>query len=161
MGTRHPNPRRVKKLRTYTVEELAALFRLHKNTVRRWVKLGLSPIDTRRPALFRGIDVREFLQAQRRTAKRPCKPGEMYCLKCRAPKIPDGNIADLEIQGPSSGCLVGICPTCATMLHRRINPSRIEASRGILAISLRPPQTRIEDSDIPNVKCDSRTKAPA
>ena len=34
MGYRHPNPRLVKGHRNYSVEEIARLFALHKNTVR-------------------------------------------------------------------------------------------------------------------------------
>ena len=33
------NPRRVKVHRSYTVEEVAKLFRVHKNTVRDWLKV--------------------------------------------------------------------------------------------------------------------------
>jgi len=161
MGKRHPNPRRAKRLRLYTVEELATLFQLHKNTVRRWQKLGLKPIDDRRPALFRGMDVAEFLQAHRKTAKRPCGPGEMYCLKCRSPKVPDGNIADLRVDGPSSGCLIGICPTCATMLYRRVNPSRIASIRGSLEISVRRAQTHIADRNDPILNSDFKARDPS
>jgi len=158
MGKRHPNPRLAERLRLYTVEELATLFQLHKNTVRGWQKLGLKPIDDHRPALFRGIDVSDFLRARRKTAKRPCGAGKIYCLKCRAPKTPDGNMADLSVQGPSSGCLIGICPTCATMLYRRVNPSRIESIRGQLEISVRNAQTRIEDRDNPNLSSDFKAR---
>jgi hypothetical protein len=54
MGKRHPNPRLVKLHRSYTVEQIARLFDIHKNTVRAWVKQGLQPIDGQRPALFHG-----------------------------------------------------------------------------------------------------------
>ena len=42
MRKRHPNPRLVKIHRNYTVEEIATLFGIHKNTVRDWVKAGLT-----------------------------------------------------------------------------------------------------------------------
>ncbi|MEO7863683.1 MAG: helix-turn-helix domain-containing protein, partial [Nitrospirales bacterium] len=41
MRTRHPNPRLVKIHRNYTVEEIANLFGIRRNTVREWVKRGL------------------------------------------------------------------------------------------------------------------------
>src|SRR5215468_536265 len=114
MSARRPNPRRVKIHRSYTVEEVASALGLHKNTVRRWVAGDLKPIDDRRPTMFRGVDVVEFLQKRRTVSKRPCAPGQMYCFKCRTPKNPTGSMADLEVAGPSTGRLVGICPTCGT-----------------------------------------------
>jgi transposase-like protein len=61
MGKRHPNPRLVKLHRSYTVEQIARLFDIHKNTVRAWVKQGLQPIDGLRPALFHGPVLVAFL----------------------------------------------------------------------------------------------------
>jgi hypothetical protein len=145
MGMRHPNPRRVKIHRPYSTEELAAALKVHKNTVRRWSKEGLHPIDQHRPLLFRGKDVVVFLETRRAANKRSCGPGEIYCFKCRLPTIPDGLIADLNISGPTMGCLVGICPACATMLYRRVNPTRLEAIRGNLEITVRKNQKRIAD----------------
>jgi uncharacterized protein YjcR len=52
MGKRHPNHRLVKIHRNYTVEDIANLFGIHKNTVRNWVKDGLATIDEKRPMLI-------------------------------------------------------------------------------------------------------------
>jgi transposase-like protein len=54
MGSRHPNPRLAKIHRSYSVEEVARLFNVHKNTVRSWLKLGLEAIDGQRPTVVRG-----------------------------------------------------------------------------------------------------------
>jgi transposase-like protein len=51
MAHRRFNPRIAKSHRTYTVEEVAGTFGVHKNTVRRWVAEGLPVIDARRPML--------------------------------------------------------------------------------------------------------------
>ena len=90
MRKRHPNHRLVKIHRSYTVEEIAKLFGIHKNTVRGWVKSGLATSDDKRPMLILGHDLAAFLQARRVKNKRPCKPGEIYCVRCRAPKFPAG-----------------------------------------------------------------------
>jgi hypothetical protein len=93
--TKHrPNPRLVKLHRSYTVEEIADLYSIHKNTVREWVKVGLPALDDRRPMLILGRELGAFLQARRTKNKRTCQPGEMYCLRCRIPRMPAGDMAD-------------------------------------------------------------------
>jgi len=161
MGKRQPNLRRIKRLRQYTVEELALLLEVHKNTVRRWQRIGLTPIDDRRPTLFRGEDVVSFLQEKRTKSKRPCGPGEIYCLKCRAPRRPDGNIAELAVTGPSNACLIGICPICTSMLYRQLNPSRIEAARGTLELCVRIGEAHIADTAEPTLNGDFKAREPA
>ena len=50
--SRHPNYRLVKIHRNYTVEEIACLLSVHKNTVRNWFKTGLPPLIVRGRPLF-------------------------------------------------------------------------------------------------------------
>ena len=45
------NPRLARRDRTYTVDEVVALFGVHANTVRNWLGHGLKTIDDRRPIL--------------------------------------------------------------------------------------------------------------
>ena len=60
------NPNLVKIHRNYTVEEVANLFSVHKNTVRLWVKDGLATNDDKRPMLILGSDLKSYLQAKRK-----------------------------------------------------------------------------------------------
>ena len=94
MGRRRPNPRLAKIHYSYSVDELARLYGVHKNTVRNWCKVGLKPIDDQRPILIRGQDARRFLTERRARTKQACGPGRIYCLPCRAPKVPAEKMAD-------------------------------------------------------------------
>ena len=80
------NPRRVKVHRSYTVEEVARLFGVHKTTVRGWLKAGLPRIDGRRPILILGRELAGFLHARRDRRRQRCRSGELYCFRCRAPR---------------------------------------------------------------------------
>jgi len=72
MRVRHPNPRLVTSHRNYSVEDIARLFGVHKNTVRDWLKLGLAAIDDRRPMLILG---RERCRSSCTSAdRRPSRP---------------------------------------------------------------------------------------
>jgi hypothetical protein len=155
MGRRQPNPRLVKIHRSYSVEDISRLFKLHKNTVRNWLKLGLDPIDRQRPILMRGEELRRFLTERRARLKQTCGPGRIFCLPCRGPKVPAGKFAECIQTGHTTGSLQGICPDCNRMIYRRINPQKLEAIRGELDIAIRQARPRIEERANPNVNCDS------
>jgi excisionase family DNA binding protein len=100
--------RLLKTHRSYTVDELARLLATHKNTIRNWIKGGLPVIDDKRPALIRGSELIGFLKARRTSAKRPCGPGFLFCLKCRSPREPGARMADYLPLTSTSGNLSGL-----------------------------------------------------
>jgi len=161
MGVRHPNPRLVKIHRNYSVDDIARLFGLHKNTVRNWLKQGLPTIDDRRPILVLGQELSRFLHERRQKAKQSCGPGRLYCIACRAPKVPAGKMAECTPTGPLAGSLCGICPDCDRLIYRRVNLTKIDAVRGDLEITFTQPRARIGESAVPSVNCDSSQKAQA
>jgi hypothetical protein len=161
MGCRRPNPRLVKVHRNYSVNEIARRFGIHKNTVRSWMKQGLVTIDGQRPILILGRELSRFLTERRRKTKQSCGPGRFYCIACRAPKIPAGNMAECIRVSASSGNLCGTCPDCNRLIYRRVNLTKIDAVRGELEITFTQPHQRIGGSAIPSVNCDYSDKAHA
>jgi hypothetical protein len=155
MGNRHPNPRLAKIHRSYSVEELARLFKVHKNTVRNWFKQGLEAIDGERPTVALGAEIRRFLTDRRARGKQVCGPGRIYCLPCRAPKVPAGNMAECVATTDAAGTLCGICPDCDRMIYRKVNPLKLNAVRGDLDVTFTQAEARIEETTKPNVNCDS------
>jgi hypothetical protein len=154
MGSRRPNPRLAKIHRNYSVDDVSRLFNIHKNTVRNWLRQGLEPIDDQRPTLIRGQELRRFLADRRSRSRQTCGPGRIYCLPCRGPKVPAGQIADCIRTGDTTGTLQGICPDCNRMIFRRINPQRLNAVRGDLEIMITQARPRIEETSNPSVNCD-------
>src|SRR5262245_34376578 len=63
-GKRTYNTRLIKRDYAYFISELADLFRLHPNAIRRWIKAGLRTVDDRRPVLVHGGDLIDFLDAR-------------------------------------------------------------------------------------------------
>jgi len=135
MRKRHPNYRLVKIHRSYTVEEIAKLFSIHKNTVRHWVKEGLSTTDDKRPMLVLGHVLVAFLQARRAKKRRICKPGELYCVRCRSPKSPAGDMAEYFPVTQKYGNLIAICPDCDAIMNRLVSLAKIDEFRGKMDIS--------------------------
>ena len=156
MLTRHPNHRLAKIHRNYTVGEIAKLFGAHRNTVREWVKRGLPTIDHGRPMVILGRDLTAFLQARRVKNKQKCQPGEIYCVRCRLPRNPAGDMADYKPITSTLGDLVGICPNCDSMMHRRVNLNKLEEVRGKLEITMPEALPHIGNSTHSSVNCDFR-----
>jgi excisionase family DNA binding protein len=153
---RHPNPRLAKIHRSYTVEEVASLYGVHRNTVREWVKRGLPTSDDRRPILILGRDLVAFLHAQRTKNKRTCQPGEIYCVRCRAPTAPAGDMADYEAVTETLGNLVAICSACETLIYRRVSLAKLAQIRGKLDITMPQALPHIGESAKPSVNSDFR-----
>jgi excisionase family DNA binding protein len=139
------NYRRVKIHHPYTIAQAAEVLRAHKQTVSRWIAAGLPVTTDKRPFLIHGSDLRAFLQA-RQPIKQRCQPGEFYCLGCRAPKRPAGNMADYLPRRATRGALGGICPSCGKMIYRAINRARIEQISGGLDIAFPKAERRLSDS---------------
>lgn len=156
MGKHHPNHRLVKIHPSYTVEEIARLFGIHKNTVRRWIKDGLATSDDKRPMLILGHVLVEFLQARRIKNKQTCKPGELYCVRCRAPKPPAGDMAEYFPITEKFGNLVGICPDCDAFMNRLISLSKIGQVRGRIDISFSEELRQLYGSANPTLNSDLR-----
>jgi len=129
------NPNLAKIHLNYTVEEIADLFSVHKNTVRSWVKDGLPTNDDKRPMLILGSELRLFLQSKRKINKRKCKPFELYCLRCRKPQIPYGNMVDYESSNALLGCLIGLCPVCNGIINKFSSLAKLEHIKGKLEIT--------------------------
>lgn len=151
MPAKRLNPRRAKIHRTYTVEEAARLFGVHRRTVRNWIAEGLPALQGRKPYLIIGQDLREFLSMRRQQARQPCAAGQLYCLRCRMPRNPAGDMLDYLPITLLSGNLRGICPTCEALMHRRVSLANIDAVRGRCIVAYPQGQRRLADTTPPSL----------
>lgn len=151
MSRRSCNPRLVKIHRSYSVEEAARLLHIHKNTIRDWIRRGLPTIDQRRPVLILGRELAEFLARRRRNSKRPCAAGQIYCVRCRCPQNPAGDMADYRPLTATGGNLVGICPDCNALIYRRVSLAKLDIARGDLEVSRPEAGRRIDEIASPSV----------
>jgi hypothetical protein len=154
MRKRHPNHRLIKIHRSYTVEEIAKLFGVHKNTVRGWVKAGLPTSDDKRPMLILGHVLAAFLLARRVKNKQTCQPGEIYCVRCRAPKFPAADMAEYLPVTEKFGNLMAICPDCVSIMNRRVSMARLGQVRGKMDITFPQAPRHIGESNPPTVNSD-------
>lgn len=156
MGRRYPNHRRIKIHRTYTVEEIAGLLTVHKNTVRAWIKAGLPTIDGKRPTMILGSEVIAFLKARRAKNKQTLRPGEIYCLRCRAPKCPAGDMAEYLPMNENVGNLRAICPDCDSFMHRCVSMAKFGQVLGRIDVTFPQALRHLNDRNQPTVNSDLR-----
>lgn len=119
--SRRCNPNRAKIHRSYTVEEIAYLYSIHKNTVRSWVKAGLPVCDNQKPMLILGSELREFIKAKNKKNKQKCKPNEMFCFRCKSPQIPAENMVEYEPINDVTGRLIALCSCCEGVMNKYIS----------------------------------------
>ncbi|MHB2166478.1 MerR family transcriptional regulator [Alsobacter sp. R-9] len=127
------NLRRVKANRTYRIDELAEATGTHRNTVRNWIKKGL-PVIGGKPLLILGGDAIEFHRGRRAADRKVSPPGTIYCLACRTPRRPDGDMADFVVDDAGVGRLQGLCPFCGRLMSRIVNPTKVAQVAGDLDV---------------------------
>lgn len=154
MAKRLQNPRLAKIHRSYKVDEVADLYQVDKNTVRNWIKNGLQVCGTKRPILILGVDLNTFHAERRLKNKQPCKVNEIYCMRCKAPKIPLSGLVEYKSMDDKTGNLIAICPTCEAMMFRRISASKIVEFSVQMGFTLPQAHLHIVDSFEPSVNCD-------
>jgi hypothetical protein len=135
MRNRRPNHRLIKIHRTYSIEEAASALKLHSHTIRRWTQQNLPVIDKRKPQLIHGEALVQFLIARRTASKRPCKPGQIYCVACRSPKHPAGDMAEYVRRQNGAGNLRGLCPDCDRFIYRRVSLAALDRVHGGLDVT--------------------------
>lgn len=148
------NARRVKIHRCYSVEEAARLLKVHKNTVRMWIKVGLQTVDARRPTLILGRELARFLHERRQRSRQRCPLGQLYCVRCRAPRQPAGGAAEYIPITSTSGNLKGQCSDCGTSIWRRVSILRLKIVAGDLQVLFPQGLQRIEDEASPSLDSD-------
>jgi hypothetical protein len=146
MSGRRRNPRLAKTHYSYSIIEAASLYGVHRQTVRQWIANGLTPIDTNRPVLIHGTTLNAFHAARRATRRRSCGPLELYCLRCREPRKPAGDMADYLAASDKVGTLSAICPECGRLMTQRVNASGLALFRAALEVSIRPAPQPISES---------------
>jgi hypothetical protein len=156
---RHPNYRLVKIHRAYSVDEIARVLGIHRNTARIWIKGGLRTIDDKRPILVLGQELVRFLQDRRARKKQPCPAGQMYCFRCRKPKVPASGMVEYEPRTATVGNLAGLCPDCCCMMHRIVGKTQVDAFFQKLSVAFPQALPRLNEMVQPRLNSDFRGDA--
>jgi hypothetical protein len=106
------SPTKARQNWIYDLAEVVALYRVHPNTVRNWVKQGLPHFRDGKKRLFRGEDLNAFHRTGRERRKFSCRPGELYCVRCRQRHSLVGRRVSFRWRNSVAGLLYWECPGC-------------------------------------------------
>ena len=151
MANRRHSSLRIKRLHSYDVRQAAKATGATAGTVRQWHKAhGLEAVTGVWPLIFRGVDIIAFFKKRTSSRKQRCGPGRIYCLRCKAPKIPAFGEVDYRADTPNRGALVGLCPDCEGLMYRRTSPRNLAAAAGSLKVSMPSADLRLGEAHEPN-----------
>jgi hypothetical protein len=152
----------IKRDFSYSVHEIADLYALHPQAIRRWIKHGLRRIDDRRPILIHGTDLIEFLETRQKARKRRCRHDEFYCCRCREARRAKYNQVVIEIRNRRQLNISASCELCGTCMNRAGTVCRIaEYAKTFVALTVL--DRRIDDRARAPVTChldEERSDAP-
>ena len=132
---KRPSHRALRAARSYTFEEAAIALGVSKGTVRTWVNNGLPAMKSQRPYLILGEALKDFLQARTAKRKSALRPAELYCLSCKAPRMPMGLLVDCIPQTATTARLMGLCEACGGTCNRMISRAKTDHFREIFALA--------------------------
>lgn len=125
--------RLIKYRHSYTFEEISEVLNVHPRTIQTWKKEGLNVIDSTKPYLVMGYDLKEFLSKKLQSRKTKLEPNQFYCIKCRSAVLSQFNQVKLKITGKTMGkdthqeaVITGRCETCGTKLNRFSHSGKLD-----------------------------------
>ena len=126
---RNYNTRLIKRDLSYTIQEVAELYGLHPQAVRRWINIGLRTIDGLKPFLIHGSDLINFLNGRQSGRKQKCQPHEFYCCRCRLPRRAQKNEVKVENRSRKLLNLSAVCEACDTQMNKAGSVRRLHEYR--------------------------------
>lgn len=114
----------IKAFRSYTIEEAAAVSGVSTRTIRNWAADGLPVMDSVRPVLIRGDDLRKHIKSKRASRAVKTRIDTFYCMCCRKERRAAEALADCEIKD-GRATLTALCETCKTVVSKPVSVSRI------------------------------------
>lgn len=127
----------IKANKAYRVDELADAACVSVPTVRNWIRAGLQLVDKNRPTMIMGFHALDYLKTRKTKARRTLALGEFYCLRCKAPRMSLGAMADYVPSSVSGGRLKAICGVCECQCNRNISACDLPEIRKVLDVATR------------------------
>ena len=122
MARRHDSTK-ARRHWVYTREELCTMFGVCDGTITNWIRGGLEPVDNKRPQLFAGYKLRQFLTNMRWPRGRSPEKGRIFCSGCLGFKALVAETIQTASTETKWLSVTGVCSDCHNMLHVEVPAS--------------------------------------
>ena len=142
------NISKISRLLSYTIDDICNLYsnrHLHPQTVGKWIKKGLNPIDSCKPVLIHGVDLRHFLQKSNELHKHHLDFEEFFCMTCKEAHIPLYRRIRIEHKVSRINAK-DLCPRTRKIINRCYKLSDYSELRKIFILA---ETERLYDSNVP------------
>lgn len=82
-------------------------------------------------------ELRQFHEARRKRRRRPCGPGQLFCMRCRAPRGPALGLVEFQPKSAKTINAVAFCEWCEAPMNRVLRLGDAEKFREAIAALLR------------------------
>ena len=127
------NTNLIKQRHSYTIAEIAQIYRVHIRAVQSWIRQDLQVLDTNsKPYLIYGTDIRQFLKQRADKRKHPISDNEFFCPKCKLARKSIKNSIRFEVTKKKLGkhnkltFIRGTCEICGSRLIRFTSDKKLE-----------------------------------
>ena len=120
MGKKLYPHNRLKYWWCYSIKEICDVYKdtgLHAQTIRKWTRDGLQAIDKKKPALYFGHDLIDFLKASNDRNKCQTSFNEMYCFSCKDKRRVFQNRVAFQ-QKANALRAKSVCKTCKSKMNK-------------------------------------------
>ena len=123
---------------SYSPKEIAKALEVAETTVRDWIRDGKLPAMTNgNPHLVLGCDVTEFLK-KKRQKRPPMAEDQFRCMRCKAPRLAFGGMADFTATSVHVGHLSALCDQCGTPMSKGAAIKDLPRLRAVFDLRITP-----------------------
>jgi hypothetical protein len=135
---KHFKLRGIRIHQSYEVGEVAEIVGASEQTVRRWITNGLPVLNSMRPALILGFELKSYLEGLQSKPMSEAALGAIMCMSCRKRQMPLGLMADYILTSTTNGRLVALCGKCEGVCVRFTSKASLPALSKVLEITQMP-----------------------
>lgn len=131
------SPRKIKIHNQYTYDQVADALGVTVQTVRLWRQSGLVVLDSQKPHLILGFELKDFLKKRSSKPERRLARDHFLCMTCNASRRAYGGMADYIPYTATRGRLEALCEACQGLCGKFASPSMCVELAPILTIATR------------------------